>query len=105
MSDSFAVRAENLVKVYEGTVRALDGVTLSVEEGELRAIVGPNGAGKTTLMRILTTRAPARVGPRFSAPSGPAVTVPAGPTGALNSSPPEARRRASGSAPELHLVR
>ncbi len=56
MSDSFAVRAENLVKVYEGTVRALDGVTLSVEEGELRAIVGPNGAGKTTLMRILTTQ-------------------------------------------------
>jgi len=56
MSDSFAVRAENLVKVYEGTVRALDSVTLGVEEGELRAIVGPNGAGKTTLMRILTTQ-------------------------------------------------
>jgi hypothetical protein len=33
MPNGFAVRAENLVKVYEGTVRALDGVTLSVEEG------------------------------------------------------------------------
>ena len=48
-------------------------------------------------------RAPARANPRFSAPSGPAVTVSAGPTGALNSSPPEAQRRASGSVPELHL--
>jgi hypothetical protein len=50
-------------------------------------------------------RAPARVCPRFSAPSGPAVIVSAGPTGALSSSPPEIRRRVSGSAPELHPVR
>jgi len=56
MLGALAVRAENLVKVYEGAVRALDGVTLGVEEGELRAIVGPNGAGKTTLMRILTAQ-------------------------------------------------
>jgi hypothetical protein len=49
-------------------------------------------------------RAPARVCPRFSAPSGPAVIVSAGPTGALSSSPPETRRRVSGSVPELHLV-
>jgi transitional endoplasmic reticulum ATPase len=55
--------------------------------------------------RLTVVRAPARVFPRFSAPSGPAVIVPAGPTGALSSSPPETRRRVSGSAPELHLVR
>jgi ABC-type sugar transport system ATPase subunit len=36
-----------------GGVKALDGVDLSVEPGEIRALVGENGSGKTTLMRIL----------------------------------------------------
>ncbi|WP_431247715.1 ABC transporter ATP-binding protein [Leifsonia xyli] len=35
--------------------RALDGVDLTIESGELFGILGPNGAGKTTLVRILTT--------------------------------------------------
>ena len=37
-----------------GGIKALAGVTLSVGEGERRAIIGPNGAGKTTLFNILT---------------------------------------------------
>jgi ABC-2 type transport system ATP-binding protein len=47
-----AVVAEGLTKNYAGT-RALDGVDLRVETGELRGLLGPNGAGKTTLLRIL----------------------------------------------------
>ena len=51
-----AVSTEELVKIYEGKVRALNGVSLSVEPGKSFALLGPNGAGKTTLMRILTTQ-------------------------------------------------
>ena len=38
-----------------GDVRAVDGVTLQVEAGEIYGFLGPNGAGKTTLIRMLTT--------------------------------------------------
>ena len=43
----------DLVSRY-GAVRALDGVTLNVEEGSLTAVLGANGAGKTTLLRTIT---------------------------------------------------
>ncbi len=42
-----AVEAEGLVKAY-GATRALDGLSLRVERGEIHAVLGPNGAGKTT---------------------------------------------------------
>jgi len=51
-----AVEVNNLVKVYESKVKALDGVDLKVGRGKVFALLGPNGAGKTTLMRILTTQ-------------------------------------------------
>lgn len=51
-----AVDVQQLIKVYQGKVRALDGIDVSVEEGKVFAMLGPNGAGKTTLMRILTTQ-------------------------------------------------
>jgi ABC-2 type transport system ATP-binding protein len=58
MSDnsSYAVQADDLVKVFpRGNVRALDGVSLHVEEGTILGLLGPNGAGKTTAVRILST--------------------------------------------------
>jgi|HubBroStandDraft_1064217.scaffolds.fasta_scaffold23721_4 ABC-2 type transport system ATP-binding protein len=46
--------ADNLVKVYNGKIRAVDGVSFSVKEGELFGFLGPNGAGKTTTVQMLT---------------------------------------------------
>lgn len=51
-----AVDVRDVVKVFNGSFRALDGVNLKVEAGSIFALLGPNGAGKTTLMRILTTQ-------------------------------------------------
>jgi len=48
-----AIVAEDVTRAYGETV-AVDGVSLSVREGEVFALVGPNGAGKTTLVRALT---------------------------------------------------
>lgn len=42
------------VKKYFGGVRALDGVSFTIESGEIIAIVGPNGAGKTTLINAIS---------------------------------------------------
>lgn len=51
-----SVIAEDLVKTYRnGSVRALDQLSLDVEEGTVLSVLGPNGAGKTTCVRILAT--------------------------------------------------
>lgn len=52
MSEEIALLAEDLVKDY-GRTRALSGVTLTVERGEVFGFIGPNGAGKSTTIRIL----------------------------------------------------
>jgi ABC-2 type transport system ATP-binding protein len=55
---SAVIEAEDLVKVYrsrKNEVRALDGLSLSVDEGRVMGLLGPNGAGKTTTVRILAT--------------------------------------------------
>lgn len=49
-----AITATELVKHF-GTTRAVDGVSLSVAQGQVLGLLGPNGAGKTTTVRMLAT--------------------------------------------------
>ena len=55
--DNAIIQVEDLVKVFGGKapVRALDGLSLTVECGGVYGLLGPNGAGKTTLIRVLAT--------------------------------------------------
>jgi ABC-2 type transport system ATP-binding protein len=51
-----AIFADHLIKTYRnGEVRALNDLSLDVEEGTVLSVLGPNGAGKTTVVRILAT--------------------------------------------------
>jgi ABC-2 type transport system ATP-binding protein len=54
-SDGPIIEVLDLVKVYGGDTRAVDGISFSVPTGELFGFLGPNGAGKTTTIRILAT--------------------------------------------------
>lgn len=49
-----AVEVKNLVKTF-GSIRAVDGVSFEVREGEIFGLIGPNAAGKTTTLRIIST--------------------------------------------------
>jgi ABC-2 type transport system ATP-binding protein len=51
------IEAQNLTKIYKKSVKAVDDISFSVEEGELFGFLGPNGAGKTTTIKMLTTLA------------------------------------------------
>jgi ABC-2 type transport system ATP-binding protein len=52
------VETRDLVRVFgkkAEAVKALDGVSVTIKEGEIFGLLGPNGAGKTTLIKVLTT--------------------------------------------------
>ncbi len=53
-----AIEAFDLVRVFKGGVRAVDGIDLQVGEGEIYGFLGPNGAGKSTTVLMLTTLLP-----------------------------------------------
>jgi len=54
MRKSVTIKVDNVTKIYNGNVTALDKVSLEVYSGEIFTLLGPNGAGKTTLIKILT---------------------------------------------------
>jgi ABC-2 type transport system ATP-binding protein len=53
-----AIEAEGLVRVFKKGPRAVDGIDLRVEPGEVYGFLGPNGAGKSTTVHMLTTLLP-----------------------------------------------
>ena len=55
------LETENLTRRF-GKLTAVDGLTISVESGEIFGLLGPNGAGKTTVIKMLTTLLPSTAG-------------------------------------------
>src|SRR5215212_7994180 len=77
MSDA-AIEATDLVREFKKGPRAVDGIDLRVEAGEVYGFLGPNGAGKSTTVHMLTTLLPptsgtARVGGHDVVREGPEV--------------------------------
>ncbi|GMQ85331.1 MAG: daunorubicin resistance protein DrrA family ABC transporter ATP-binding protein [Acidimicrobiia bacterium] len=56
------IEVTDLVKVFDKDIRAVDGITFHVDEGEVFGFLGPNGAGKTTTIRVLVTLSQATSG-------------------------------------------
>jgi ABC-2 type transport system ATP-binding protein len=56
------IEVEGLVREFKGGVRAVDGIDLRVEPGEIYGFLGPNGAGKSTTVLMLTTLLPPTAG-------------------------------------------
>ena len=48
-----AITAEGLSKTYDGGTVAVDGISFSLDKGEIFGFLGPNGAGKTTTVKLL----------------------------------------------------
>src|SRR5919106_675157 len=62
MHDTFGIEADGLVREFKKGPRAVDGIDLRVEPGEIYGFLGPNGAGKSTTVHVLTTLLPPTAG-------------------------------------------
>src|SRR5690349_24215367 len=62
MAQAHGIEAEGLVRTFKGDIRAVDGIDLRVEPGEIYGFLGPNGAGKSTTVHMLTTLLPPTAG-------------------------------------------
>src|SRR5581483_3474487 len=58
MNGQAAIEVEKLVREFRKGPRAVDGIDLSVQTGEIYGFLGPNGAGKSTTVLVLTTLLP-----------------------------------------------
>ena len=52
-SDGKALLEVNNLAIHFGGIKAVDGVTFTVNEGEVYTIIGPNGAGKSTIFNLI----------------------------------------------------
>ena len=62
MTSSNGIEIDGLVRDFKGGIRAVDGIELRVEPGEIYGFLGPNGAGKSTTVLMLTTLLPPTAG-------------------------------------------
>src|SRR5918997_5832355 len=58
MTSDNGIEVEGLVREFKNGPRAVDGVDLRVDPGEVYGFLGPNGAGKSTMVLMLTTLLP-----------------------------------------------
>src|SRR6202140_3054133 len=68
LSRDKSLRLEDLTVSFDG-FKALDGLTLTIDAGELRCVIGPNGAGKTTMMDVVTGKTRPDAGTAFFGPT------------------------------------
>src|SRR5712664_902728 len=50
---SAAIRLDDVTKTFDGSVVAVDGITLDIAAGEFFSLLGPSGCGKTTTLRLI----------------------------------------------------
>ena len=62
MTDGNGIEVRGLVREYRKGPRAVDGIDITVEPGEIYGFLGPNGAGKSTTVHVLTTLLPPTAG-------------------------------------------
>ena len=58
MKDQHGIQADRLAREYKGGIKAVDGIDLRIQPGEIYGFLGPNGAGKSTTVHMLTTLLP-----------------------------------------------